>query len=69
MESVRPLGEGHWRVPITPPWTPEAPGARELRLVVVIDEGDIDVGGLLQSGFPKLELTYADGTTRIAKGP
>ena len=75
VESVHPLGEGHWRVPITPPWTPEAPG---VRLVVVIDEGDIDVGGdgvqedelgLLQSGFPKLELTYADGTTRIAKGP
>jgi hypothetical protein len=63
---------------MTPPWTPEAPGARALRLVVVIDDADIEVGGdgvqegelhLVQTGFPKLELTYADGSTRIAETP
>jgi hypothetical protein len=78
VESVRPLGEGDWKVPMTPPWTPEAPGARALRLVVVIDDADIDVGGdgvqegelhRLQTGFPKLELTYADGSKRIAQAP
>jgi hypothetical protein len=78
VESVRPLGEGDWKVPMTPPWTPEAPGARPLRLVVAIDDADIDVGGdglqqdeihLLETGFPKLELTYADGSTRIAEAP
>jgi hypothetical protein len=70
-ESVRPLGEGDWRALITPPWTPEAPGARALRLVVVIDERDMqeDEFQLRQTGFPKLELIYADGRTRIAETP
>jgi hypothetical protein len=63
---------------MTPPWTPQAPGARALRLVVAIDERDIDVGRdgvqddelrLLDTPFPKLELTYADGSSRIARAP
>jgi hypothetical protein len=32
-------------VKISPPWRPPATGARPLRLLVVIDEADIDVGG------------------------
>ena len=68
VKSVRPLGEGDWKVLMTRPWTPLAPGARPLRLVVVIDDRDIDVGGdgvqddeihLLDTPFPKLELNYA----------
>jgi hypothetical protein len=30
---------------LTPPWTPDAPGAEPLRLFVAVDERDIDVGG------------------------
>jgi hypothetical protein len=76
VDSVRALGEGDWKVVMTSRWTPEAPGARPLRLVVAIDDEDIDVGGdglqpgelgLLDTGFPRLELTYADGTTRVAE--
>ena len=78
LASVRPLGDGDWKVLMTPPWTPQAPGARALRLVVAIDERDIDVGRdgvqddelrLLDTPFPKLELTYADGSSRIARAP
>lgn len=29
---------------LTPPWTPDAPGAEPLRLFVAVDERDIDVG-------------------------
>ncbi len=66
MKSVRPLGQGDWRVLMTPPWTPQAPGARALKLVVVIDERDIEVP---QTDLPKLELTDADGGTRVAQAP
>lgn len=66
VKSVRPLGQGDWRVLMTPPWTPQAPGARALRLVVVIDERDIEVP---QTDLPKLELTDADGGTRVAQAP
>jgi hypothetical protein len=78
VESVRPLGEGDWRVLMTPPWTPQAPDARALRLVVVSDERDIDVGGdgvqedemhLLHTDYPRLELTDANGRTRVAQAP
>jgi hypothetical protein len=51
---------------MTPPWTPQAPGARALKLVVVIDERDIEVP---QTDLPKLELTDADGGTRVAQAP
>jgi hypothetical protein len=76
VNEIRPLGQGDWRILMTPPWTPEAPGARPLRLAVAIDDEDIDVGedglqpeelGLLDAPFPRLELVYADGTTRVAK--
>lgn len=66
VESVRPLGEGDWRVLMTSPWTPQARGARALRLVVVVDERDID---LPETGFPELELTDAGGSTRRAQTP
>jgi hypothetical protein len=68
VKSVRPLGEGDWNVLSTPSWTPYAPGARPLKLVVVIDEMDIDME---RAGmhFPKLELTYANGSSRIARAP
>jgi hypothetical protein len=78
VESLRALGAGDWRVLMSAPWTPQAPGARALRLVVVSDERDIDVGGdgvqedeldLLETGFPRLELTDAAGRTRVAEAP
>jgi hypothetical protein len=73
VESIRPLGKGDFRVLMTPPWTPEAPGARPLRLVVVID--DADLGGLETGDLPpeahnqpSLELTYRDGHQRVLEG-
>jgi len=75
---VRPLGDGDWNVLITRPWTPHARGARALKLVVVIDDRNIDVGGdgvqqdemyLLDAPLPRLELTYANGSSRIARAP
>ncbi len=77
VEAVRPLGEGDWNFLMTPPWTPEAPGARPLRLVVAIDEEDLGGGdgvqpeemGMLDTRVPRLELVYADGTTRTATPP
>lgn len=78
VEEIRPLGPGDWRILMTPPWTPGAPGARPLRLVAAIDDEDIDVGedglqpgklGLLDSALPRLQLVYADGTTRVATFP
>jgi hypothetical protein len=73
VRSIRALGEGAWKVLMTPPWTPEAPGARPLRLVVAIDEADL---ALEATDFPpeayrrpRLELTYGDGRTRIIEGP
>ncbi|HMJ96495.1 MAG TPA: hypothetical protein VK486_11615 [Thermoleophilaceae bacterium] len=76
--SVRPLGDGDWNVLITRPWTPHARGARALKLVVVIDDRNIDVGGdgvqqdemhLLEVPLPRLKLTYANGSSRIARAP
>jgi hypothetical protein len=78
VEAIRPLGEGDWEVLMTPPWTPEAPNARPLRLVVVIDDRDL---GNLEDGMqmdelpreaynqPTLELTYSDGEKRVWEGP
>jgi hypothetical protein len=49
------------------PWRPPATGARPLRLLVVIDEADIDVGGDrvqtdeadgLMQPMPELEPVY-----------
>jgi hypothetical protein len=69
VESVRALGAGDWRILMTPPWTPQAPGARPLRLVVVSDEKDLDESDLLETGFPRLELTDSNGRTRLAQPP
>ena len=81
VRSVRPLGDGDWRVLMSPPWTPKAPNARSLRLVVVIDERDY---GNPDDGFqmeeqkllprkvlvePTLRLTYRDDHTRVVRDP
>jgi hypothetical protein len=68
VNEIRPLGEGDWRILMTPPWTPETPGARPLRLAVAIDDADIDFESD-HGAFPRLELVYADGTTRLARLP
>jgi hypothetical protein len=68
VNEIRPLGEGDWRILMTPPWTPDARGARPLRLAVAIDDEDIDFD-IDHGAFPRLELTYADGTTRVATFP
>jgi hypothetical protein len=65
VSEIRPLGHGDWRILMTPPWTPEAPGARALRLAVAIDDEDIDFD-IEHGAFPRLQLVYADGTTRVA---
>jgi len=68
VKSVRPLGRGDWKVLMTAPWTPQAPGARPLRLTVVIDETDVADGELSMQFSPALELTYRDGHTRVLRG-
>jgi hypothetical protein len=68
VSEIRPLGQGDWRILMTQPWTPEAPGARPLRLAVAIDEEDIDFD-IDRGAFPRLRLVYADGTTRVARFP
>jgi hypothetical protein len=76
VEEIRPLGRGDWRVLMTPPWTPDADGARPLRLAVAIDDENVDVGEdglqpgelrLVDRNSPRLELMYADGRTRVAR--
>jgi hypothetical protein len=79
VDGVRVLGEmAGAEVRITEPWTPRVDGAQELRFFVVIDERDIDVGNdgvqlhemdLIQSFFPPVELTYADGRTEKIEAP
>jgi len=58
---------GEWIVKMSPPWRPPVMGARPLRLLVVIDEADIGVGGdgvqmdeadELTQPMPKLEPVY-----------
>jgi hypothetical protein len=76
VERVHPLGDGDWKILMTPPWTPHARTARPLRLVVVIDDADMtDRDGLHQGepppdayDQPRLELTYRDGRTRLLRG-
>jgi hypothetical protein len=68
VNEIRPLGPGDWRILMTPPWTPEAPGARPLRLAVAIDDADIDFD-IDHGAFPRLRLVYTDGTTRVATYP
>jgi hypothetical protein len=81
VKSVRPLGDGDWRVLMTKPWTPKAKNGRSLRLVVVIDErdyGNPDDGFQMEEQkllprnslmLPTLRLTYRDGHTRVARDP
>jgi hypothetical protein len=46
VESVRVRARaGDWTVKMSRPWRPPAPSGRPLRLLVVIDETDMDVGG------------------------
>jgi hypothetical protein len=68
VRSVRVKGEGNWTVKMSEPWTPEVAGARPLRLLVVIDDRDIDVGDdgvqtdemhALMPLTPELEPVYA----------
>jgi hypothetical protein len=69
VRSVRVKGTpGEWLVKMSPPWRPHARGARPIRLLVVIDERDIDVGDdgvqmdegeRLMTPMPKLEAVYA----------
>jgi hypothetical protein len=54
---------------MTPPWTPHASGARPLRLVVAIDEKDLPEDDLHRVAFPRLELHYGNGTTRVVRFP
>lgn len=73
VERIRVLDEAaDAEVRITKPWTPSTEGGQALRLFVVIDERDIDVGGdgvqedeigLISTPIPTLEVTYADGRT------
>jgi hypothetical protein len=57
---------------LTPPWTPDAPGAEPLRLFVAVDERDIDVGGdgvqmdeieLITGPRYRIEADLSDGRT------
>ena len=69
VDEIRPLGQGDWRILMTPPWTPAAPGARPLRLAVAIDDEDIEFDIGARGSLPRLELAYPDGTTRLAAFP
>ena len=69
VESVRPREKGDWTIKMTPAWTPQARGARPLRLVVVIDDQDLPELDRVNTLFPKLELRYADSSTRLVSGP
>jgi hypothetical protein len=70
VESVRVKARaGEWTVKMSPPWRPPATGARPLRLLVVIDEANIDVGGdgvqmneadELMQPMPALEPVYGN---------
>ena len=63
---------------LTPPWTPPARGGEPLRLFVVVDERDIDVGGdgvqddevhLIHGGRFRIEATLRDGRTVAVRSP
>jgi hypothetical protein len=63
---------------LTPPWTPDAPGAEPLRLFVAVDERDIDVGGdgvqldegnLIMGPRYRVEAELSDGRTVDVRAP
>ena len=68
VETVRVSGrDGEWKVKMSPPWQPPVKGARPLRLLVVIDDADIDVDGdgvqmdeldAIMQPMPELEPVY-----------
>jgi hypothetical protein len=67
VESIRVLGEAAGaEVRMTEPWTPRTEGAGALRLIVVIDERDLDLYSL---PLPVVEVTYADGRTEKVVAP
>jgi hypothetical protein len=69
--SIRVLGlAAATDVKMTRPWTPGVPDGKALRLFVIVDETDIDVGddgvqagehSKLPMEYPKLEVTRSDG--------
>lgn len=69
VESIRALEKGDWTIRMTPPWTPQTRDARPLRLAVAIDDRDLPELDSLRTPFPKLELRYADGGTRVVQAP
>jgi hypothetical protein len=63
---------------LTPPWTPDAPGAEPLRLFVVVDERDIDIGDdgvqpdegrLIMGPDYRIEAELSDGRTVDVRTP
>jgi hypothetical protein len=63
---------------LTPPWTPDAPGAEPLRLFVAVDERDVDVGGdgvqmdetdLIMGPHYRVEAELRDGRTVDVRTP
>jgi hypothetical protein len=77
VETAHPLGEGEWRVLMTPPWTPPTRAGRPLRLLVVVDGSDIgnpddgvQPGELTPEAYdePVLRLAYRNGDTRVYRG-
>jgi hypothetical protein len=70
VRSMQPLDKGDWSVLMTAPWTPPGRGGRPLRLVVLVDEADIAEEELTRARLgPDVELSYADGHTRVLRGP
>ena len=60
VESVRVTAPpGDWVVKMSPPWKPAGAGARPLRLLVVIDERDLDPADPLTGPMPELAPVYA----------
>jgi hypothetical protein len=69
---------GEWKVKLSPPWRPPATDARPLRLLIVIDEKDIDVGAdgvqmdeieLISAPMPQLEVRLAGGEVKKVLPP
>jgi hypothetical protein len=63
---------------LTPPWTPDAPGAEPMRVFVAVDERDIDVGDdgvqedeieLIHGPRYRIEADLRDGRTVEVRGP
>jgi hypothetical protein len=76
VEAVRVRARaGEWIVKMSPPWRPATAGARPLRLLVVIDEAGINVGGdgvqgdegdeadALMQPMPELDPVYGKENT------